>query len=252
MFMIITLAALSLTASYSFAAGGPAKPAAPPKAPAAAKAATKPAAKLAPVPAIAKLDILVERKRTDRIERVDPATVFNAGDLVRFRFRSNFPGFLYVMNEGTSGAYTLLFPRADTGEENRIEAGKEYRIPMTEEGWFQIAGPAGHEVMYWLISVDRRESRTFPLPALPSTAEATGSDARITPRCDDAIFRARGECLDPAAGPQVPGENLPSNLTPYAVPARDLTVLKSGKSTAVAVPSSQRAPFLYTFRLAHR
>jgi len=244
---------ISLLACWiALGAGGPTKPAASAKPAAAQAKPTAPAKANAPTPAIAKLDILVERKRAGKVERVDPATIFDPGDLVRFRFRSNFAGFLYVMNQATSGDYTLLFPRADTGEENRIATGQEYVIPMTDEGWFQIAGPAGHEVLYWLISVEPRAQRTFTSPALPAAASAPAPDAQMTPRCDDAIFRARGECLDAAAGPQAPGENLPPNLTPYAAPARDLTVLKSGKNTAVAVPSSQHAPFLYTFRLAHR
>ena len=55
------------------------------------------------------------------------------------------------MNQGTAGTYELLFPRTDTGSDNRVEAGKEYVVPATE-GWFRIGGPAGQDVMYWLVS----------------------------------------------------------------------------------------------------
>ena len=55
------------------------------------------------------------------------------------------------MNHGTAGTYELLFPRTDTGSDNRIEAGKEYVVPATQ-GWFRIAGPAGQDLMYWLVS----------------------------------------------------------------------------------------------------
>lgn len=247
---------LSLCVSALLGAG-PVKPAAPTSQPTApAKAPVKipqsSGAAAKPAPAIAKLDIVVERKRNGRIEAVDPATVFASGDLVRFRFKSNFTGYLYVMNTGTSGEHTVLFPREDTGQENRIETGRDYLIPMTEAGWFQITGPAGHEVMYWLVSLTAREAR---VPARPPGAPVVApppDDARITPRCDDAIFRARGECLDPTAGPKPAGASVPAPLEPFSAPARELTVLKSGKSTAVAVPSSQQTPFLYTFRLAHK
>ena len=52
------------------------------------------------------------------------------------------------MNHGTADTYELLFPRTDTGSDNRIEAGKEYVVPATQ-GWFRIAGPAGqdHDVL---------------------------------------------------------------------------------------------------------
>jgi hypothetical protein len=62
------------------------------------------------------------------------------------------------MNHGTSGNYSLLFPRDETGRENRIESGKEYRIPATE-AWFRIDGPPGHDIVYWLVS---------PLPLAPA------------------------------------------------------------------------------------
>ena len=39
---------------------------------------------------------------------------------MRFRFRTNFDGYLYVTNLGTSGKYEQLFPRQETGQDNRI------------------------------------------------------------------------------------------------------------------------------------
>ena len=51
---------------------------------------------------------------------------------MRFRFKSNFKGYLYVINHSTSGTSTLMFPRQDTGSMNQIEAGKEYVVPATK------------------------------------------------------------------------------------------------------------------------
>ena len=82
---------------------------------------------------------------------VDPRSVLAKDDHVRFRFRSNFDGYLYVMNQSTSGKYETLFPRQDTGEQNRIQAGKEYVVPATQ-GWFRIAGPPGQDVLYWIVT----------------------------------------------------------------------------------------------------
>ena len=44
------------------------------------------------------------------------------------------------MNQGTSGSYELLFPREETGADNRVVADQEYQIPATD-AWFRIAGP---------------------------------------------------------------------------------------------------------------
>src|SRR5688572_10000761 len=98
-----------------------------------------------------RMEMKLERMDAGAWKIVDPALVFAQGDHVRFRFRTNFDGYLYVMNQGTSGDYAQLFPRADTGEQNRIEAGKEYFVP-SKGGSFRIQGPAGHDIVYWLVS----------------------------------------------------------------------------------------------------
>src|SRR5262249_48170841 len=42
---------------------------------------------------------------------VDPATTtFHSGDRVRFAFDSNIDGYLYVVQQGSSGRWTVLFP----------------------------------------------------------------------------------------------------------------------------------------------
>jgi hypothetical protein len=210
---------------------------------------------------VQKVEIGVERKAGARVERMDPNHVFEQGDLVRFRFKPSFAGYLYVMDRSTSGKYLLLFPKEDTGLDNRIEADRSYLLPMTESGWFRVEGPAGHEILYWFVSPARlNEPRAgaFPIPKLP--AEAAPLDPAITPRCDDAIFRARGECLDATAGakPIRNRDEVPANLSGLAAAGlndagpRELTVTKSDKQTAVVLPPGDDAPFLYTFRLAHR
>ena len=45
----------------------------------------------------------------------------------------------------------MLFPRSDTGADNRIEGSKEYMVPASQ-GWFKVSGPAGQDVIYWLVS----------------------------------------------------------------------------------------------------
>ena len=202
-----------------------------------------------------RVEIVVERSRGGRAERMDPNHVFDSGDLVRFRFRASFNGYLYVMNHATSGQFVLLFPKEETGTLNRIEAGREYLVPMTERGWFRLEGPPGHEVVYWLVSPVRLSdgASALSIPRLP--APAPGLNPSITPRCDDAIFRARGECLDNSAGLKALGKDsvLPENLAGYAGAAgRELTFVKSNKAAAVTVEDDSEEPFLYTMRLAHR
>ncbi len=203
-----------------------------------------------------KIEVTVERKVGDRVERMDPNHVFQQGDMVRFRFKPSFDGYLYVMDHSTSGRYVLLFPKEETGMQNRIERNRSYLLPMTDSGWFRVEGPAGHEVLYWVVSPARlNDSGTsaFGVPKLP--ADSGPLDGAITPRCDDSIFQARGDCIDVTAGAQaVKNSNeLPPTISPLADPkARELTVTKSDKKTAVVAPSGNDAPFVYTFHLAHK
>ena len=194
-----------------------------------------------------RMEITLERQQGSQWKAVDPGFVFDKGDRVRFRFRANFNGYLYVMDYGTSGNYSLLFPREETGRENRIESGKEYQVPATQ-AWFRIDGPPGHDIVYWLVS---------PL-ALPNGAELprTKQPPKILlPRCDDSIFRARGLCIDSSAGLRgIPDtEALPENLK--GVPrarSRELVIMRKEDSSLVSSPVPLTGPVVYQFRLAHK
>jgi len=101
-----------------------------------------------------RMEIMLERLDGETWHTIDPGLVLAQGDRVRFRYRTNFDGYLYVMNQSTSGKYEQLFPREETGQDNRLLAGKDYEVPATSTA-FRIAGPAGHEVVYWLVTPAR-------------------------------------------------------------------------------------------------
>lgn len=202
-----------------------------------------------------RLEIVLEKKAKERWETVDPGTVFLQNDLLRFRVTVNFSGYLYVLNYGTSGEYTLLFPRAETGQENRIEANRSTHVPATE-GSFRITGPPGHEVVYWLVSPvelssDKIQSEYIPLPPPPKERKIP---PKLIPRCDDKIFRARGDCVDVSAGPQsVTDESLPDNLAAIpALAARELTFEREHSASVVSTAEASGKPVIFEFRIAHR
>lgn len=198
-----------------------------------------------------RLEIVLERFDASGWQRIDPGLVLNQGDRVRFRATANFDGFLYVMNQGTSGDYSRLFPREDTGQQNKVKAGQEYLVPATE-GVFRIAGPAGHEIVYWMISPVElgAQPEYAPLPPPPSPKSAP---PELIPRCDDTILRARGDCVDTSAGPRpVSDGQLPQNLAqvPKTGEHELLFVQKEG-SSVVSAPPALRGPVIFEFRLAH-
>ncbi len=205
-----------------------------------------------------RIEIMLEKHAESRWVAVEPALVFPSGNHLRFRIKANFAGFLYVVNLSTGQKYSLLFPTEETGTENRIEADKEYLIPATQGG-FRITGPAGHEIVYWLISpVELQQPEQFarlnykPLPPPPEKGKLP---ANLIPRCDDQMFRARGECIDITAGPQKVEDTsqLPGNLSGIQnLNARGLEFSRQQNQAVISTPDSGSAPIIFEFHLAHR
>lgn len=195
-----------------------------------------------------RVEITLERRDAGAWKSSDPGHVFANGDQVRFRFKSNASGYLYVVNEGTSGDTATLFPSAEAGTDNKIEAGREYYIPGNH-GAFKLTGPAGYDTVYWIVSPVRlgHEAPQYkPLPPPPSPGSAPSN---LRPRCDDAIWRARGECVDTNAG-------LKKNEVP-GLQSRELLFLRMDQGSVVAAPPAapgpdKPGPFTYQYRLAHR
>jgi serine/threonine-protein kinase len=87
---------------------------------------------------------------------VDPATAtFKAKDKVRLTFESNIDGYLYVVQQGSSGKWTTLFPHPDiNGGRNQIRRAEEYRVPSTADGWFEVDDTPGTDHIFVFLSKD--------------------------------------------------------------------------------------------------
>jgi len=196
-----------------------------------------------------RMEILLEKEDHGKVAVVEPGHVFESGDRLRFRFMPNFDGTLFVMDRGTSGSYTLLFPKEETGTNDRIEAGQAYLLPATDKGWFRITGPAGHDVVYFVVTAAKAGAAVTPVPVphLPPPGEAPPG---MTPRCNDELFRARGECIDPSAGPKAAGDRLPGGLS--ALASRDLFFIRQDKASVVSSPQPPEGPVVYEFHVAHK
>jgi Domain of unknown function (DUF4384) len=202
-----------------------------------------------------RIRVAVEKRDGTNWTAVNSAHVFEPGDHLRFRVSTTFGGYLYVTDQGTSGNYELLFPRSDTGSDNRIAANQDYIVPASQ-GVFKVSGPPGHDVIYWLVSpVDLgRQYRPLPRPPAPGSAPPS-----MHPRCDDAIFKSRGDCIDTQAGlrPVKPEDKLPdSMLGVVTATPRELLFIQDNsigkESVVVSSPAPLSGPVVYELRLAHR
>src|SRR5258708_30345332 len=157
------------------------------------------------------------------------------------------------MNDSTSRHYELMFPRSDTGLDNKIDANKDYLVPASQ-GWFKVSGPAGQDVVYWMVSPVDLGHQYMPLPPPPKPGPL-----QLKPRCDDTIFKARGDCIDTSAGvkPVKPGETLPENLgsVASATPRELLFIQENGQAKEIVTVSSPvplTRPLVYELRVSHR
>jgi hypothetical protein len=202
------------------------------------------------------IQIHLEQKKGEKVVGMRPEHVFEPGDVVRFRLTSGFDGYLYVIDLGSSGTYATLFPAADTSHDNVIHRGVDSLVPSVDDGWFQIDGPAGFDVVYFLVSstpLDVSAGKGAEGNAAPPHAP-DALPSSIKPRCNDAIFQARGECIDDSAGPAPLARDLPlppqiSMVAPTV--SRDIIFVADEDDNSVKATAPVTTPVVYIFRLAH-
>ncbi|HEV2992580.1 MAG TPA: DUF4384 domain-containing protein [Candidatus Angelobacter sp.] len=75
---------------------------------------------------------------------------FQSGDHIRLSFESNMKGYLYVVQQGSTGNWTVLFPDPRiNGGQNTIDSGNKYVVPA--KGWFYFdENPGAERLMVFL------------------------------------------------------------------------------------------------------
>ncbi len=104
-------------------------------------------------------------------EEVDPQTVFQEGDQVKFAVATNQDGYLYIINqpEGKDGVVLFPSPQINQGQ-NKVKKNELFLIPSyckeveglqkPEDCWFEMRPPAGRERI--IIIFSRDEITTLP------------------------------------------------------------------------------------------
>src|SRR6185503_691277 len=87
------------------------------------------------------------RKRISnaRSEEVDTDTTFSNGDAIKVLVTLNDSGYLYVAEQGSSGTWTVLFPR---GENNFVSGYADLEIPRDSGSWLQFDAKPGVEHLF--------------------------------------------------------------------------------------------------------
>jgi len=142
----------------------PAKPATAAKAPE-AKAATKTVATKSSAPKAGDTHTLsasvplglryavLKRDSNGQYNEVDPDTNFRSGDRIRLKVDANTSGYLYVVMQGSSGTWKLLFPSSEVaGGSNLVRKGESRQIPSGDRGQFVFDEQAGNEKLFIVLT----------------------------------------------------------------------------------------------------
>jgi hypothetical protein len=114
---------------------------------------------------------------------------------IRFRVKTAVSGRLYGLAEGTSGQSQVIFPLQSMDQRNVAAAGMEFVLPR--EGAFQVTGPAGEDVVYWVLTPGSPAGRIGSAPEHGSRLHT------LVPRCDDAAFASGFQCSGARPGAAV-------------------------------------------------
>ena len=88
------------------------------------------------------------------VKAVSPSTIFAGGSRIRLGFNANRAGFLYILNLGTSGKVTTLFPTAHT-DNNQVQPGLVYQIPQQTGRSIRFDTTPGEEIILVVLAESR-------------------------------------------------------------------------------------------------
>jgi len=95
---------------------------------------------------------LLLRGMDGRYIEVSPGATFHSGDHIRLGLLANSPGYIYVIQQGSSGAWSPIFPRPGSAEDaNKIAAGQMQMVPGGTRAFAFDQNP-GDEKLYVILS----------------------------------------------------------------------------------------------------
>jgi len=121
-------------------------------------------------------------------EEVPLDTEFHSGDSVRFNVSSDREGYLYVIQQGSSGAWTPLYPRAGSSESNNLLPGKNYQVPSDPHIW-TFRGNPGQEKLFVLLTL--RPERDLDQTIASLKAGGQGGSQTISTQVIEGISGSR-------------------------------------------------------------
>jgi hypothetical protein len=152
---------------------------------------------------------VLKRNSAGQYEEVDADTTFHSGDRIRLEAQANGTGYLYVVAQGSSGNWQVLFPSREVSNgSNQVHRGETRMVPGGNQGQFVFDEQAGTEKLFFVLSRQPEPSldkliysmggQTAPAdPAVvkPEPAEQNRVLMAQATVSDDVISRIRGEVM---------------------------------------------------------
>lgn len=106
-----------------------------------------------------------------------PDTTFHSGDQLRLSIMSNEPGYLYVIQQGSSGNWSPIFPIPNAGaNSNRVEPGTPSQVPGGT-GSFKFDPHPGMEKLFVVLSREPISDLDAALQRLKNPSTNPSSEA---------------------------------------------------------------------------
>jgi hypothetical protein len=96
---------------------------------------------------------VLKRNASGAFDEVDADTNFRSGDRIRVKVDSNNTGYLYIVAQGSSGAWQLLFPSQEVaGGSNLIQPGESRTVPSGDRGQWAFDDRGGVEKLFVVLT----------------------------------------------------------------------------------------------------
>ena len=96
---------------------------------------------------------ILKRGADNQFAEVAADTMFKTGDRVRFQVKTNTTGYLYIVMQGSSGTWKLLFPASEVaGGSNLVQPGESRTVPSGDRGQFVFDEQAGTEKLFVVLT----------------------------------------------------------------------------------------------------
>jgi hypothetical protein len=154
-------------------------------------------------PLALRYSLLKQNNDGDYVE-VDPETVFRSGDRIKVSVESNDTAHLYVVQQGSSKAWNVLFPNDDTEHgDNRVERSRRVTIPSggrftfdeqpgTERLFIVLSRRAEPDLEKMIYDLSRKGAAPAATPAQESRPKMMIAQNRID---DSLVNRLRGQMI---------------------------------------------------------